>query len=646
MAIPYVTFGGSQLLLEPPYFAENVSLYSFLIEADVAALQRMLDQRLNNPFGAEQRFVPEGSLVMVVFNKIGKMYSQNSPDREKGWFSEQEAAIWVRVADTRLEKSFWFHPYMFVDNSYAMALGREVYGFPKATGWFDIPETPHGATHFSLETLVLPVFDPNTQGVRVPLIEVQRTSQFAIPDLEAGVDFLAEIIGLETPAGDALAKVRLIVNSISALSHLDVPMVFLKQFPTSDQPGFACYQTAIEATAVVAKVHNVEYVPGKWQVSITQAASHPIVQDLGLSSNVVEAKFQFWAKFDMSVGLGYPVASARDLGRPQKIAILGGGVGAMATALELTREPGWQARYDITVYQKGWRLGGKGASGRGENNRIEEHGLHIWLGFYENAFRIIRQVYEENKANRKPGTPLRECFEAFEKHSFVALMDQQGRKVAAEWTVWPVHAPEFPGTPGDGVPLTWSGTFARLWGWLEELFRDSTFHKNGSHPVPESGFWDHLTRSFKHLIPGLELGNVDLAAQIFAIGEMARNMRTDAKLNQPEHHKKLSSLTGHFRDSFRQKLRPRLSTADVESRRLYEVFELAIAITLGLLDCGYLLDHSKLDTLTDEFRIGSRHRALTRLLRTWTNHACCADSMIWYLLTRMVRPQDPRSKRA
>ena len=49
---------------------------------------------------------------------------------------------------------------------------------------------------------------------------------------------------------------------------------------------------------------------------------------------------------------------------PQKIAILGGGVGAVVTAFELTSQPDWQKRYDITLYQMGWRLGGKGASGR------------------------------------------------------------------------------------------------------------------------------------------------------------------------------------------------------------------------------------------------------------------------------------------
>ena len=51
-------------------------------------------------------------------------------------------------------------------------------------------------------------------------------------------------------------------------------------------------------------------------------------------------------------------------GERKKIAILGGGMGAMATAWTLTNEPGARERYEITVYQMGFRLGGKGASGR------------------------------------------------------------------------------------------------------------------------------------------------------------------------------------------------------------------------------------------------------------------------------------------
>ena len=50
-------------------------------------------------------------------------------------------------------------------------------------------------------------------------------------------------------------------------------------------------------------------------------------------------------------------------GGKQKIAVLGGGVGALSAAFYLTEQPGWDELYEITVYQHGWRLGGKCASG-------------------------------------------------------------------------------------------------------------------------------------------------------------------------------------------------------------------------------------------------------------------------------------------
>ena len=66
----------------------------------------------------------------------------------------------------------------------------------------------------------------------------------------------------------------------------------------------------------------------------------------------------------------------------------------MTTAYELTHGEN-EGRFEVTVYQMGWRLGGKGASGRGIGGRIEEHGLHIWLGFYYNSFRMIQAAYDE-----------------------------------------------------------------------------------------------------------------------------------------------------------------------------------------------------------------------------------------------------------
>src|SRR6516165_6080275 len=110
----------------------------------------------------------------------------------------------------------------------------------------------------------------------------------------------------------------------------------------------------------------------------------------------------------------------------KKIAILGGGVGAMTTALELTNVPGWQDNYEITVYQLGWRLGGKGASGRAldDHDRIEEHGLHLWMGFYENAFHMIRTAYEYcHQNNLMPGGIFQSYKDAFAPMDFTSVTE-------------------------------------------------------------------------------------------------------------------------------------------------------------------------------------------------------------------------------
>ena len=77
----------------------------------------------------------------------------------------------------------------------------------------------------------------------------------------------------------------------------------------------------------------------------------------------------------------------------RKIAVLGGGMGSLSCVYALSSQPGWSERYDITVYQLGWRLGGKGASGRNAkaNFRNEEHGLHLLFGFYHNTFKLMRE---------------------------------------------------------------------------------------------------------------------------------------------------------------------------------------------------------------------------------------------------------------
>jgi len=98
----------------------------------------------------------------------------------------------------------------------------------------------------------------------------------------------------------------------------------------------------------------------------------------------------------------------------QKVAILGGGIGGLATAFELTSQPDWQDRFEITLHQIGWRLGGKCASSRGPNERIEEHGIHGFTGFYYNAVPFLAACYAALK-QLPPGIPPGSPLDGFEK---------------------------------------------------------------------------------------------------------------------------------------------------------------------------------------------------------------------------------------
>jgi uncharacterized protein with NAD-binding domain and iron-sulfur cluster len=134
---------------------------------------------------------------------------------------------------------------------------------------------------------------------------------------------------------------------------------------------------------------------------------------------------------------------------PRRIAILGGGIAALTTALELTSAPDWQSRYDVTVYQMGWRLGGKGASSRNPaaSGRIEEHGLHVWFGCYDNAFRLLRGCYDELR--RPASSPFSTLEEAFTPQNETPYFE----RVDGHWTVWPLWFPPGPDKPGTGGPM-------------------------------------------------------------------------------------------------------------------------------------------------------------------------------------------------
>jgi hypothetical protein len=129
------------------------------------------------------------------------------------------------------------------------------------------------------------------------------------------------------------------------------------------------------------------------------------------------------------------------MGRPIRVAVLGGGMGSLAAAWELTEKLRGETPFEVTVYQRDWLLGGKGASTRnlapGLGNRIEEHGLHVLMGFYDNAFALLRSCYAEASDRTGLRTPFLPWEQAFTPLDAVFAAEQLPSGTwDRPWEVW------------------------------------------------------------------------------------------------------------------------------------------------------------------------------------------------------------------
>ncbi|MEZ4321662.1 MAG: acetoacetate decarboxylase family protein [Myxococcota bacterium] len=388
-------------VLPPPVASRGGTLHTFLVPADEAALARLVRREFVEPSGGAVQARPLGPFVWVVFADLPELVSLR--DEAAGSLAEREAAVWVPIEDGDGHPSF-FVPFMFVDSGPALTAGRETLGLPK-----------------ELATVSMAPF-----AAEVDHTPVLRASPAASRAWGSPVSLRAAL--------------RLLRATRTA-----VPLTQLRQLPAIDDPTRAALTEIVSLEARPTSLPRMSRLTGPWEVRFPDDASHPIRRALGVDA-VVPSALSASVRPDFTLdGVGTRWSSASPLPARQRLLVLGGGLGSLSTLFELTSDPSWRTRWDITVLQPGWRLGGKAASSRDttRHDRSEEHGLHVWFGFYRNAFRLVREVYAA--LDRPADHPWARPEQVFAPQSRVCYHEvRDGRP----WT-WIVDYPTDPGFPGD-----------------------------------------------------------------------------------------------------------------------------------------------------------------------------------------------------
>jgi uncharacterized protein with NAD-binding domain and iron-sulfur cluster len=249
-----------------------------------------------------------------------------------------------------------------------------------------------------------------------------------------------------------------------------------------------------------------------------------------------------------------------------QIAILGGGIGALTAAFELTEQDPDKERYDITVYTLGWRLGGKCLVGRDECRdwRALEHGLHVWAGFYDNAFDLVQRLYA--RLEYSPNA-WRSKFEGLNHFTVMEFVEKS-------WKPWLLQARPNPLDPGIDLDngLLLLTALKTLLSWVEQSFVDSPLGRV-QHPGARRDVQHEIAAALKSPVDNVFPTALSAIAALLDRGAPNTITANDTKA--------ALALVDAFR---RQVARAVPSTPkDDETRRLEILYDLAAGLIKGIL---------------------------------------------------------------
>jgi uncharacterized protein with NAD-binding domain and iron-sulfur cluster len=581
----YIYTSGSPLQHTPMHLNAS-DMYGFFIKGDLAKLQATIDGTLNRVAANRMVFQALSPYIMLTFTRVNHAQSGFATDFNKGWGKETDIITWILVGQienidgvTKLHRVFLYPFYIWVDVPMAISIGREIFGYPKNGCNFTMPGPGEDPLKFTLSSEGWEPYSPNTQLGVHPLIDIAATkTDDAHRRLDGFLEVIAEGFKILRSEPDLFALDDAGFKDLEEmLLQSSVDQIFLKQFP--DASGIkAVYQALVVAPTTVDTLHSAELLGYTYACTVHQFETFRLDKTLGLQLGAQPVLLPFHINMDFTVAAGEELIQAT-AATPEKIAILGGGPAAMSAAFYLTDQPGWQDRYDITVYQMGWRLGGKCASGRNAKlgQRIEEHGLHMWFGFYDNGFALMQKAYDA--LDRPAAAPLATWEEAFKPQNFIVLTESIGDS----YKFWPIAVPMKPGTPGHhNEEITLPKVLSTLTAWIRQWTQDLRQHLH----VAVDAEPEERGRRFAHFGESV----IKFAERLFQAFHIDEKPAHDLLLTECQAIQ--TSLIEHVADHL---------GIDDDARRLFISIDLAATSLIGMYVDG-VFDHG-FDVINDiEYR--------------------------------------------
>ena len=304
----YVDFGGLDTF-PGPYDCRKTTLYSFMVMADIGALERLVDLVLTRPTLGAAEFRPLAPMVMLSVGDIANVVPLTPPYNSYGSVNEAQLAVWVPVVQVsgkgadKKAKNFWmFTSYIWVDNPMSMATGREMYGWPKSMGVIHLPDDNDAS--LSLKTYGLD-FAPGNQPSYLDLLRLTPTTNNS-GDLRTGstiaafaravVDTVKAQHSIDLTAGLGIA-----VDLTDDAIEMALPEIYLKQIRSIECGTDAAIQQLCDSHATI-ETASFQQLPTAYALTIQHVDSHPLARDLGIADQEVKIAFKIEMDFRQDVG--------------------------------------------------------------------------------------------------------------------------------------------------------------------------------------------------------------------------------------------------------------------------------------------------------------------------------------------------------